>query len=310
MEAHTYHTPVLLQETLFYLLTQRNGLYVDGTIGGGGHAEAILDRLSSPGKLIGIDLDIDALAAAKNRLGRFGDRAILIKENFKNIQSVLSQCGIKKIQGALLDLGVSSFQLDEPEKGFGFRYDDRLDMRMDQQQPLDAKYIINQYDEEALAKIFWNYGEEKYSRRIAKAIVDRRAHQVVETTGQLVSIIEKSAGGHFLTKTLARVFQAIRIEVNSELENLRQALMTYVEVLNPGGRIVVITYHSLEDRLVKEAFRAASAHSIPSGHKLIPDTPLQPALKVLTKRPITASEEELKRNTRSRSAKLRTAEKV
>ena len=310
MEAHTYHTPVLLQETLSYLLTERNGLYVDGTLGGGGHAEAVLEKLSRSGKLIGIDLDGDALAAAGIHLSRFGERVILVKENFKNIHSVLSQYGAKRIQGVLLDLGVSSFQIDEPAKGFSFRSNERLDMRMDRQEPVDAVHILNQYDEGALSKIFRDYGEEQYSRRIAKAIINRRIHRPVETTGQLVSVIESTVNGQFLTKTLARIFQAIRIEVNNEIENLRQALREYVEVLNPGGRMVVISYHSLEDRLVKEAFRAASAQSIPSGHKLVPDTPLQPMLKVLTKRPITASEEELKKNVRSRSAKLRAAEKV
>jgi 16S rRNA (cytosine1402-N4)-methyltransferase len=310
LEAHTYHTPVLLKEVLFHLLTARNGFYVDGTLGGGGHAEAILGQLDASGTLIGFDLDDDALAAAGKRLARFPGRALFVKENFKNIATVLSQQGISHVQGILLDLGISSFQIDEPAKGFSFQMDDRLDMRMDRQQRTDAGQIINQYDEQALVDVFWKYGEEKHSRRIAKAIVRRRSEQPIETTGELASIIERTVGGQFLQKTLARVFQAIRIEVNDEIENLRHVLYNCVEVLNPGGRLVVISYHSLEDRLVKIAFRAASAESIPSGNKIIPDTPLQPVLKILTRKPVTASEEEMAANPRSRSAKLRAAEKL
>jgi 16S rRNA (cytosine1402-N4)-methyltransferase len=310
LEAHTYHTPVLLKEVLFHLLTARNGFYVDGTLGGGGHAEAILDQLDAPGTLIGFDLDDDALAAAGKRLERFPGRALFVKENFKNITTVLSQHGISHVQGILLDLGISSFQIDEPAKGFSFQMDERLDMRMDRHQRTDAGQIINQYDEQALVDVFWKYGEEKHSRRIAKAIVRRRSEQPIETTGELASIIERTVGGQFLQKTLARIFQAIRIEVNDEIENLRHALYHCVEVLNPGGRLVVISYHSLEDRLVKIAFRAASAESIPSGNKIIPDTPLQPVLKILTRKPVTASEEEMAANPRSRSAKLRAAEKL
>jgi 16S rRNA (cytosine1402-N4)-methyltransferase len=210
----------------------------------------------------------------------------------------------------LLDLGVSSYQIDEPSKGFSFQTDELLDMRMDRHQQVDAKHIVNKYDEQALVDILWMYGEEKHSRRIAKAIVQRRVEQPIETTGELATLIERTVGGRFLNKTLARVFQAVRIEVNNELENLRQALCDCVDVLNPGGRLVVISYHSLEDRLVKYAFRAASAQSIPSGNKIIPDTPLQPVLTMLTRKPVTASEEEKAVNPRSRSAKLRAAEKV
>jgi 16S rRNA (cytosine1402-N4)-methyltransferase len=310
LEARTYHTPVLLQETISNLLTVRSGFYVDGTLGGGGHAEAVLDQLDLSGKLIGLDLDEDAIVTAKKRLARFGDRAILIRENFKNITSVLLQCGVQKLQGALLDLGVSSFQIDEPTKGFSFRTDETLDMRMDRQQHFDAKHIVNEYDTEALAHIFWKYGEEKQSRRIAKAIANYRNRQSIETTGQLASLVEQIVGNRFLTKTLARVFQAIRIEVNNEMENLQRALQEYIQVLVPGGRLVVISYHSLEDRLVKEAFRAATALSLPSGNKIIPDIPLQPLLKVITKKPVTATEEEIQSNLRSRSAKLRVGEKI
>jgi 16S rRNA (cytosine1402-N4)-methyltransferase len=310
LEARTYHTPVLLQEVLFYLLTARNGFYVDGTLGGGGHAEAILEQLTPHGKLIGIDLDDDALKEAGKHLERFRDRTIFAKENFKNIKSVLSQNGVKQVQGIFLDLGVSSYQIDEPAKGFSFQMNEQLDMRMDRHQQANARHIINQYDEQALVDILWKYGEEKHSRRIAKAIVQRRTEQPIETTGQLAAIIERTVGGQYLNKSLARVFQAIRIEVNNEIENLRHVLYDCVDALNPGGRLVVISYHSLEDRLVKYAFRAASAQTIPSGNKIIPDTPLQPVLKILTRKPVTASEEEMANNPRARSAKLRAAEKV
>jgi 16S rRNA (cytosine1402-N4)-methyltransferase len=188
--------------------------------------------------------------------------------------------------------------------------DEVLDMRMNRHQPVDARHIVNHYDEQALVDILWAYGEEKHSRRIAKAIMQRRVEQPIETTGQFAALIEQTVGGRFLNKTLARVFQAIRIEVNNEMENLRQALCDCIEVLYPGGRLVVISYHSLEDRLVKYAFRAASAQSIPSGNKIIPDTPLTPVLKMLTRKPVTASEEEMEMNPRSRSAKLRAAEKL
>jgi 16S rRNA (cytosine1402-N4)-methyltransferase len=310
VETYKYHTPVLLQEVLKYLLTAKSGLYVDGTLGGGGHAKAVLEQLDPSGKVIGIDLDDDALAASGERLAHFGDRAIIVKENFRNIKNVLSQHNVNSVQGVLLDLGISSFQIDVSEKGFSFRSEAPLDMRMDRCQQLDAGHVVNQYDEKSLADIIWKYGEEKYARRIAKEMIQYRTHRPIESTGQLAAIIEQTVGGRFLNKTLARVFQAVRIEVNNEIENLRHALGDCVDVLSSGGRIVVLSYHSLEDRLVKEAFRTASAKMISSGHKMIPDTPVQPVLNVLTRKPITASEKEMAANPRSRSVKLRAAEKV
>jgi len=310
VETYIYHTPVLLQEVLKYLITAKNGFYVDGTLGGGGHAKAVLEELEFSGKVIGIDLDDDALAESGKRLAQFGDRAIIVKENFINIKNVLSQLGVNSVQGILLDLGISSFQIDVSEKGFSFRSDAPLDMRMDRCQQLDARHVVNQYEEQSLADILWKYGEERYARRIAKEMIHYRIHRPIESTGQLAAIIEQTVGGRFLNKTLARVFQAIRIEVNNEIENLRHAIGDCVGVLSSGGRIVVLSYHSLEDRLVKEAFRTASADKIPSGHKMIPDTPVQPMLNVLTRKPVTASEKEMAANPRSRSVKLRAAEKV
>jgi 16S rRNA (cytosine1402-N4)-methyltransferase len=310
VETNIYHTPVLLQEVLTYLLTTKSGFYIDGTLGGGGHAEAVLERLEPAGKVIGIDLDDDALAESGKRLAHFGGRAIIVKENFRNIKNVLSQHGVNSVQGILLDLGVSSFQIDVTEKGFSFRSDAPLDMRMDRYQKLDACQVVNQYDEQSLADILWKYGEERYSRRIAKEMIQYRNHRPIESTGQLAAIIEQTVGGRFLNKTLARVFQAVRIEVNNEIENLRHAIGECVDVLSSGGRLVILSYHSLEDRLVKEAFRTASAKMIASGHKMVPDTPVQPVLDVLTRKPVTASEKEMAANPRSRSVKLRAAEKV
>jgi 16S rRNA (cytosine1402-N4)-methyltransferase len=310
VETQAYHTPVLLQEVLLYLLTAKDGFYFDGTLGGGGHAVAVLERLHESGKVIGVDLDSDALTESRKRLAHFGDRAIVVKENFRNIKTVLSHYRVKAVQGVLLDLGVSSFQLDEPSKGFSFRSDTPLDMRMDRSQQNDARTIVNQYDEHMLANIFWNYGEEKYGRRIAKELVHNRIQKPIETTGQLTAIIERTVGGRFLNKTLARVFQALRIEVNHEMENLRYAIGDCIDVLNPGGRIVVLSYHSLEDRIIKDAFRSASARSVASGHKIIPDKPIQPILNIVTRKPVRASEEEIETNPRSRSAKLRAAEKI
>jgi 16S rRNA (cytosine1402-N4)-methyltransferase len=292
------------------LLTDNHGCYVDGTLGGGGHADAILDSLEQPGILIGIDADDDAIRTASERLKRFGTRAQMVKNNFRNLPSILSSMGIESVHGVLLDLGVSSFQLDEPTKGFSFRGNDRLDMRMNGEQAFDAQAVVNTYDEEQFAGVLWKYGEEQQSRRIAKAIVRSRKEKNIETTGELVSIIERTVGTRFLTKTLARVFQAIRIEVNNELESLSIALRASIDSLLPGGRLAVISYHSLEDRIVKDTFREVSANSIPSGNKIQPDIPIQPLMRVLTKKPIIASEQEVENNPRARSAKLRVAEKI
>jgi 16S rRNA (cytosine1402-N4)-methyltransferase len=310
VEVITYHTPVLLQETIAYLLTSRNGIYVDGTLGGGGHAATILDSLDDEGRLIGVDRDDDALAAAKKRLEKYGGRAMLVKENFKDIRIVLSQHGVKKIAGVLLDLGVSSFQLDSAARGFSFRMDERLDMRMDRSQNLDAESVVNDYDEQSLAGIFWDFGEEKNSRRIARSIVRQRARQRIESTGQLAQLIERTIGRKFLNKTLARVFQAIRIEVNNELENLRHSLRDSIDVLESGGHLVVISYHSLEDGIVKKTFRAGSMASLRSGHTAIPDLPVNPAVKILTRKPVVPTAEEIRKNPRARSARLRAAEKI
>jgi 16S rRNA (cytosine1402-N4)-methyltransferase len=305
-----YHIPVLRDEVITFLITKQEGIYVDGTLGGGGHAENILEKIYPLGTLVGIDADADAHGEAEKRLQRFSPKVVLVHDNNANIRSILQSLNISSIQGLLLDLGVSSFQIDEGSKGFSFRGDDALDMRMDRRQPFSASTVVNTYSVEELADIFWKYGEEKNSRKIARAIGDRRGIKKIETTGDLAGIVERRVPGQFLTKTLARIFQALRIEVNHELETLSRTLNESVDLLAGGGRIAVISYHSLEDRIVKSFFMEQSAAFIPSGHKLVPDMPASPALRVLTKKPVVPSREEQLSNPRSRSAKMRVAERI
>lgn len=299
----------MLTEVMEHFITVKHGTYVDGTLGGGGHAEAIAERLSG-GTVIGIDADADAIRTAEERLKRFGDAVRLVNDNTANLASVLRTMNVTSINGILLDLGVSSYQLDEGSKGFSFRSDERLDMRMDRRQLLDAYQVINTYGEEELADIIFHYGEERMSRRIARRIVQRRNEAPIETTGRLAEIVEGVVGGKFAVKTMARVFQAVRIEVNDELNRLRTILKDTLPVLAPGGRIVVIAYHSLEDRIVKTFFNECAADRIPSGNQFQPDTPRHPDLRIITKKPLEAGEEEQQRNPRSRSAKLRVAERT
>lgn len=301
-----YHTPVLLKEATGFLITRRNGTYVDGTLGGGGHAEEICKRLDD-GRLLCFDADDDAIRYASERLKLWSHKVTFVHSNFRNLKSELAARDISCIDGLLLDLGVSSFQFDEEEKGFSFRGDERIDMRMDRSQTLSGWDVVNTYDEQRLADVFWKYGEERTSRRIARQIADRRN---IDTTGRLASVIESAVGKKHLIKTLARVFQAIRIEVNDELRSLQQVLEDAVELLLPGGRLVVISYHSLEDRIVKNFFRMQAREKIPSGHKYVPDTVVSPKLRILTKTPQAASEQEIARNPRARSAKMRAAEKL
>jgi 16S rRNA (cytosine1402-N4)-methyltransferase len=302
-----FHEPVLRSQALDFLITNDCGVYVDGTVGGGGHAEGICTRLRAPGTLFCFDADGDAIAFARNRLERWGSMVTMIHANAGRLQEELSARGVGQITGMLLDLGVSSHQLDEPSRGFSFRWDDTLDMRMNRTGAVSAREIVNTYDEERLAAVLWKYGEERNSRRIAKRIVAARP---VETTSDLRNVIELGLHGPQITKTLARVFQALRIEVNDELGNLRRALSDGMGMLAPGGRIVVIAYHSLEDRIVKEFFKAESALSRRSAHKYLPDEPLTPALRVLTRKPITPSDTEKERNPRARSARMRVAERL
>jgi 16S rRNA (cytosine1402-N4)-methyltransferase len=305
-----YHTPVLVDSVLHYLRPVPGGVYVDGTVGGAGHAEEILMKSSPNGKLIGFDMDSDAIAFAGKRLKRFGDRVTLIRDNAANIGRNLRDAGIGRMDGMLLDLGVSSHQIGSPERGFSFQSGDRIDMRMDRSHEPDGWTVINTYPQERLAEILWKFGEERGARRIAKLLVQRRRSKTIDTTDELAALIRPVATGGNPQQTLARVFQAIRLEVNRELENLPRALSGGLEFIVPGGRLVVISYHSLEDRIVKTFFRDESKTSVASGTKLLPDRPAVPRLSVLTRKPVVPSSEELALNTRSRSAKLRAAERI
>lgn len=276
-------------------------------MGGGGHAEKICEHLPSGGRLVCFDADAEALLESKKRLAHYLDRVTFVHSNFRNLKAELLALGIGSFDGLLLDLGVSSHQLNEGSRGFSYRADEPLDMRMDRRQSHSGRDVVNAYTQEKLAEIIWKYGEERASRRIASRIVQARP---LETTGDLASVVRRAVGGKNLVKSLARVFQAIRIEVNDELGSLAQALADAVDILGEKGRIVVISYHSLEDRIVKEFFREESAESIPSGHKLIPDSPKIPRLRIVTRHPLEPGEEELMRNARARSARLRVAERI
>jgi len=292
------------------LITRNDGWYVDATLGGGGHAEHILTSLTTKGKVIGFDKDDEAISYAQQRLAKFADRIIFIHDNFAQLKAQLKRHEIQKIDGLLLDLGVSSHQIDDDNRGFSFQSDARLDMRMDRTQPLDAWTVVNQYDEKHLADIFWTFGEERHSRKIAKAILRERAKKTINTTRELVEVISKTVGQRMVTKTLARIFQAVRIAVNDELTTLHNVLNDSVEVLEHGGRVVVISYHSIEDRIVKQFFLKESARVEKSLSPVVPDKHLQPRLRLLTKKPITPSAQEIMNNPRARSAKLRAAERI
>lgn len=307
---HYKHVPVLLNETIEGLNIKEDGIYVDGTLGGGGHTYEILKRVPR-GKVIGIDQDEYAINTAKERLKEFSN-FIAVKDNFKNISDVLDNLNIDKIDGMILDLGVSSFQLDIPERGFSYRYDAPLDMRMDKNQKISARHVINGYDERELTRIIQEYGEEKWAARIAKFIVKEREEEFIDTTSQLVRIIKKAIpkkvrqdGSHPAKKT----FQAIRIEVNKEIQILENAITDAVGRLNKNGRICIITFHSLEDRIVKQTFNYLYKDCIcpPKIPKCICDKKRE--IKIITKKPIFPSTEEIDINNRARSAKLRISEK-
>lgn len=304
------HTSVLLEECLEGLNIRPDGVYVDCTLGGGGHSFHIAQRLGPGGRLIGIDRDDDALRAAGERLSPYADRFTPVKSNFSDVKAVLADLGLKA-DGILFDLGVSSFQLDEPERGFSYMQDAPLDMRMDRSTGATAADLINSYDEHAIADILWRYGEERYSRQIARAIVRARALAPIATTGQLCEIIKSAMPPQALREKqhpAKRSFQAIRIAVNGELSAVEEALRDLWKSLNPGGRICVITFHSLEDRITKEAFAEMAR-----GCTCPPQFPVcvcggKPKVKLIAKKPILPTEKELETNPRARSAKLRIAE--
>jgi len=306
------HKTVLLKEAVEGLNIKPDGIYVDCTLGGAGHSEEILKQLSEQGKLYAFDQDDIAIHNAKEKLAPYGNKLEIIKSNFKCLKEELNRRGIRSVDGILYDLGVSSPQLDVPERGFSYHNDAPLDMRMDQTAPLTAYHIVNEWPYEKLVKIFFQYGEEKFSKQIARAIEGYREKKEIETTGELVDLIKEAIpaparrkGGH----PAKRVFQAIRIAVNDELGSFEDSLHQAVELLNKNGRICVITFHSLEDRICKTIFKEYSdLPQLPHGLPIIPEQ-YEPVLKLVNRKPITPSEEELAENNRARSAKLRIVEK-
>lgn len=306
------HYSVLLKETIEQLNIRPDGTYLDGTLGGGGHAYQVCSRLNEKGHFYGIDQDDAAIAAASERLKEFGDRVTVIRTNYYNAKSALAERCVTGVDGIVLDLGVSSYQLDNEERGFSYRYDTKLDMRMDLRQSLTAEEIVNEYPEMELYRIIRDYGEDNFAKNIAKHIVQARKDKPIQTTGELNEIIRaaipakvRATGGH----PSKRTYQAIRIECNKELEVLKNSLEDLIDLLNPGGRLCIITFHSLEDRIVKSAFKTAENPCI-----CPPDFPVcvcgrKPLGKVITRKPILPSEQELAENSRSKSAKLRVFEK-
>lgn len=307
------HKSVLLEETIEALRIKEDGIYLDGTLGGGGHAYEVCKRLGEKGRFIGIDQDADAIKAAGKRLEEFGDKVTIIRNNYCNAKAALEEIGITKVDGIVLDLGVSSYQLDTVERGFTYKYDTALDMRMDQRQSLTAKDIVNEYSEQDLYRIIRDYGEDQFAKNIAKHIVAARAKKTIETTFELNELIKaaipaklRATGGH----PSKRTFQAIRIECNHELEVLRESLDDMIDMLNQGGRLCIITFHSLEDRIVKTIYREKE-----NPCTCPPEFPVcicgkVPYGKATPRKAILPSSEELEENSRSKSAKLRVFERI
>jgi len=307
------HISVLLEESVNLLDVKPCGTYVDGTLGGGGHAELVCSRLSKGATFVGIDRDMTAIKAASKRLEKYRDTVKIVHSNFADIKRVLKNLGIRGIDGAILDLGVSSPQLDTAERGFSYNMDAKLDMRMNREDKLSAYEVVNEYQEKDLARIIFDYGEERFARQIARAIVTARENKKIVTTLELCEIIKKAYPSkmRFADKHPAkRTFQAIRIEVNNELGILNQAIRDFAEVLNPGGVLSVITFHSLEDRIVKQTFS-----DLASGCGCPKEFPVcicgkKPIVKIINKKPIVSGDEELKNNMRAHSAKLRAVKKI
>ncbi len=304
------HVPVLLEEAIEYLEVRHNGIYVDMTTGGGGHSKRILEKLDGTGHLFCFDQDEFALGEAKKNLARYANVAF-INDNFVNCRKQLSSLGIEKVDGILYDLGVSSYQFDMPDRGFSYRQEGPLDMRMDKTNPITASIIVNTYPEKELGNIFYRYGEDPFARPIARKIVEYRMKKTIETTSELVDIIKSALPQAILHKKghpAKQVFQALRIVVNDELGVLEKSLFDSVDILKPGGRIVVITFHSLEDRICKDMFKRLSTIDIPKGLPVIPDE--KPVLKLVTRHVVKPSDDEINDNNRAHSAKLRAVEKT
>ncbi|MFC5588526.1 16S rRNA (cytosine(1402)-N(4))-methyltransferase RsmH [Sporosarcina soli] len=306
------HTTVLLQEAVEGLAIKNNGIYVDCTLGGAGHSKEIAKRLSPEGRLICFDQDMTAIEVAKERLKEYLPQVTFVHSNFRNLKTELAKIGVQTVDGILYDLGVSSPQLDTPERGFSYNHDAPLDMRMDRSAALTAYDVVNEWSYEDLVRIFFRYGEEKFSKSIARKIEEARQQSPIRTTAELTELIKagipaaaRRTGGH----PAKRVFQAIRIAVNDELGAAEQSLTDAITLLNPGGRISVITFHSLEDRLCKTIFKEASSlPDLPPNLPVIPEG-MEPVLKLVTRKPIVPDKKEIEENKRARSAKLRVAEK-
>lgn len=310
IEDHT-HRPVLLEETLELLDPGPGSCIIDGTVGSGGHAEAILERTAPDGVLIGIDRDPDAIRRSGERLGRFGSRCVLIHGNHVDMKVIAGRHGVTSVDGILLDLGVSSEQFDEPERGFSFMRDAPLDMRMDTSKGCSAGDLLNTLSEQELADILKRFGEERMARRIAKAIIHERARTPLATTGELARVVAAACGGRRgAIHPATRTFQALRIAVNNELDGLRRALPAGLGLLREGGRMVVISFHSLEDRIAKKQFAvcAGSWESLPAGGRAWRGE--DPTVKLLVRKPLRPSDDEVRGNPRSRSAKLRSVERI
>jgi 16S rRNA (cytosine1402-N4)-methyltransferase len=302
----SFHIPVMPQQVLVNLVTKKTGVYVDCTVGGGGHSQKIIELIYPEGLLIGFDQDIEALEFARERLKAYQDRIVLVKSNFSNLEIVLKSLGFNKVSGIFFDLGISSHQIDTTARGFSFSKDNLLDMRMDLSKELDANHIVNHYSEKQLTEIFSKYGEERFSRSLARIIVEGRKKNPIETTNQLAKVITnfyaKHKKGKWRIHPATKIFQALRIEVNRELFILQEALLQAIKLLEVRGRIGVISYHSLEDRIVKNTFREWEKKEIINQYGY--------GLKKLSKKPIYPLEEEISQNPKARSAKLRFAEKL
>lgn len=305
-----YHIPFLYYETLDNLVINPDGIYIDCTLGGGSHSEGILERLSDKGLLISIDQDTNAIEYSKKRLEKFGSKWKVFKGNFENIDTIAYMASVDKVDGILMDIGVSSKQLDDPKRGFSYRYDVKLDMRMNTEQKISAYDVVNTYSEEQLSKIIFEYGEERHARKIAKLIVEERKSSPIEKTSDLIALIKRAYPERASKHPAKKTFQAIRIEVNRELEVLENAMSKAVELLKVGGRLAIITFHSLEDRIVKNKFKdLATACKCPK------DIPIcvcggVKKFEIITKKPIIPIDDELKNNNRAHSSKLRILERI
>ncbi len=307
------HKPVMLEECMEGLALKDGGVYFDGTVGGGGHSYEILKRTAPNGRLIATDLDDEAIAAATARLAPFAGRFSIYKSNYKNFASVFDEAKIDKIDGALLDFGISSHQIDDEDRGFSYRaVNAPLDMRMNTSAPLTAEIVLNTYSEEDLYRILKTYGEETFAKQIARNVVKARAEKPLKTSGDFSEIIQKSIPAKFRygAPCERKSFQALRIEVNGELDGLKDLVLSLSKRLKKGGRIVILTFHSLEDRIVKEAFRELESPCICPGNFPVCVCGRKPEIKTVTRKPVTASETELNDNSRSKCAKLRIAEKI